>query len=266
MAQRVVCPSRYVASFFESFGADPDRVSVLPNGLMIGRQTRASEEISTPRLRGTLNIAFIGTVVAHKGVHVIVDALRLARLESVALTVIGFVSDQPYASALRSRADEIPGLTLRLHGGYEPRELPHLLSDMDCVVTPSLVPEAGPICPREALANGVPVIASRLGALPEIVVDGQNGLTFDHRRPEDLAEILRRISEDEPLLQRLREGARVTTLPTIATRAQALRSVYGMAIDEAAGDAADQSRLAEANVLRKTLLEFGLAGNAPVAA
>jgi glycosyltransferase involved in cell wall biosynthesis len=259
MAQRIVCPSRYVASFFERFGADPGRVSVLPNGITIDSGAPPSEELSTPGRRGTFNVAFIGTVVAHKGVHVILEALRLAGLGSVALTVIGFIADQRYADALRSAAAEVEGLTMRLYGEYEPRILEHLLRDVDCVVAPSLVPEAGPISPREALANGIPVIASRLGALPEIVVDGDNGMTFDHRRPDELAEILRRISEDEPVLQRLRDGARATPLPTFAVRARTLCSLYEKAIAEAGGDAAEPSRLAEADVLRTTLLDSGLA-------
>ena len=265
-AQRIVCPSRYVAAFFERFGADPQCVSVLPNGITIDSDARPIAELATPRQRGTFNVAFIGTVVAHKGVHLIIEALRLARLESVALTVIGSVADPRYASSLRSMAAEIEGLTLRFYGEYEPQVLRHLLHDEDCVVTPSLVPEAGPICPREALANGVPVISSRLGALPEIVIDGDNGMTFDHRRPHELAAILRHISEDEALLQRLRQGARATALATFATRTRALRTLYEKAIDAAGGDVGEPSRLVEADVLRHVLLDSGLDGRAPVPA
>jgi glycosyltransferase involved in cell wall biosynthesis len=255
-----------VASFFERFGAGPGCVSVLPNGITIDSDARPTAELSTPKQRGTFNVAFVGTVVEHKGVHLILEALRLARLESVALTAIGFVADPRYAGRLRSLAADIEGLTLRLYGEYEPEILRYLLHDVDCVVTPSLVPEAGPISPREALANGVPVIASRLGALTEIVVDGVNGMTFDHRRPEQLAEILRRISEDEPLLQRLRDGARATTLPTFAMRARALRALYDQAIDAAGGDPAEPSRLVEADFLRNLLLDSGLAGRTLVPA
>ena len=58
-------------------------------------------------------------------------------------------------------------------------ELPALLSDVDAVVIPSLVWESYSMVAHEALACGVPVIASRLGALPEAVRDGHNGLLFE---------------------------------------------------------------------------------------
>jgi glycosyltransferase involved in cell wall biosynthesis len=268
MAQGIVCPSEYVASFFTRFGADPDRVHVLPNGIVLEPQASATD-LPAPRQQGALNIAFVGTVVAHKGVHVIIEALRHARLPAVTLTVIGSVADQHYARSLRAQAAEIGGLRLRLYGEYEPGILPHLLRETDCVVTPSLVPEAGPITPREALACGVPVVSTRLGALPEIVIDGVNGMTFNHERPAELAAIFRRLNEDEALVHQLRQGARATDLPTIGTRASAIRRLYEKAIREADADAADtglEGRLAEADVIHHALLESGLAGATTVAA
>ena len=140
-------------------------------------------------------------------------------------------------------------------------EFPFLLGDRDFVVVPSLVPEAGPQVPREALAQGVPVLVSRLGALPETISEGDNGLAFDPRRPEELAALLRRVRQEEGLLSRLREGARRTPVVTVADHAAAVRAVYqeagAAALREGAAPAAD---LAEANFLHEALVGVGFAG------
>jgi glycosyltransferase involved in cell wall biosynthesis len=139
---------------------------------------------------------------------------------------------QEYVAELRERAAAVPGLKLRMYGPYQRGELPHLLRDVDCVVVPSLVPESGGLVPREALAQGVPIVVARRGALPEVVAEGDNGFTFDPTRPGELAAVLRRLLREEGLLARLRAGARKTPVVTVADHAQAVRSVY----EEAAGE------------------------------
>ena len=81
-----------------------------------------------------------------------------------------------------------------MFGEYTPAHLPQLLGGVDAVVMPSLVPEAFPLSPREALALGVPVVASALGGLPEIVTDGVNGLLVDGASPHALRESLQRLA------------------------------------------------------------------------
>jgi glycosyltransferase involved in cell wall biosynthesis len=164
------------------------------------------------------------------------EALRSGGPRRGALRLIGHAPDEPhvrrYVDGLRREAAGIPGLRLEVHGAYEPHEFPGLLADTDCVIVPSLVPETGGLVPREALALGIPVLVSRLGALPELVTEGQNGFTFDPHHPEELAARLRRIASDEGLLTRLRDGARRTPVVTTARHAAAVRGVYEEALEE----------------------------------
>jgi glycosyltransferase involved in cell wall biosynthesis len=218
---------------------------------------------STPQERGTLNLAYCGTVAAHKGVHVILEALRTADLPSVDLLIIGQVPSRDYQRELRERAEAIPGLKLRMYGAYERTELSYLLRDVDCVIVPSLVPEAGPIVPREALALGIPVLVARLGALPELVTDGENGFTFDPNRPGELAGILRRVARDEGLFSRLREGARRTPVVTVSEHAAAIRLVYQEAMEAMTRNATARSKDGtEMRFLHKALLDLGVSGAA----
>jgi glycosyltransferase involved in cell wall biosynthesis len=258
MAERVVCYSRYVGSFFESFGVAPARLRILPQGIRNDFAGRALSVSSTPRARGSLNLAFCGTVCEHKGVHVILDALRAAELGRVDLRVLGEAPYPDYVEELRHRAALVSGLTFRLLGPYEPNELPGMLNEVDCVVQPSLVPETGGLAPREALSLGIPVAVSRLGALPELVTPGENGYVFDPGRPRELAALFRRLWWDETLGGRLRQGAVRTPVPTMTQHTDAIRAVYEEAMAEllrqgpaAAGD------FAEVEFLQAALVELG---------
>lgn len=229
-AQRLVAGSRYVASYFEQFAPHKAEVRVIPNGVGDEELDPVGLAHPTPRARGALNLVYWGTVVRHKGPHVIIEALRLARLGPVNLLVLGHVPDAPdmpkYLRKMHEQAAQVPGLNFRLHGRFERHELPKLLHDTDCVVLPSLVPEAGPQSPREALARGIPLLVSKLGALPETIREGENGFSFDPARPGELAALLQRITREEGLLERLREGVRATRPVTVDEHAAAVRRIY----------------------------------------
>lgn len=263
-AERVISGSQYVASFFEQFASGLARVRVIPNGVPedeVGPVSVADRPRSAGR---TLNLAYVGTVVPHKGPHVILEALRLAGLGPVTLAVLGPIPRREYTRELRERAAAVPGLKLWLYGPFRRNELPYLLSDIDCVIVPSLVPEAGPLVPREALARGIPVAVARLGALPETVAEGENGFTFDPNRPEELAAILKRLAQDANLLGHLRDGARGTPAVTVSGHAKAVRSVYREAVDERARNgAAHGANAAELGFLHAALLDLGF-GAAPL--
>jgi glycosyltransferase involved in cell wall biosynthesis len=247
LPQFVLCPSRYVADYFERYGADPARLRVVPNGIWVPPVAPGEPPPPTPRRRGRLNLGFFGSVVPHKGVHVIVKALAEARLGQAAgvdvcLDVHGPIGDGQYAAELKARAAEVPRLRLELHGPYEPGRLPDLLRDVDCVVAPSQWPETFLLVAREALARGVPIAVSRLGAMPDAVAEGVNGFTFEHNCPDQLAAVLRRLVDDESLVRRLREGARASYVPGLDEHAGVIRGLYEQAVRDLARVSADPPR------------------------
>ena len=205
----------------------------------------------------TLNVGYCGTVASHKGPHVILDALRIARLKSVNVLLIGHAPERDYTRKLRDLAATVPGVNLKLYGKYERSELPFLLRGVDCVIMPSLVPEAGPIVPREALACGVPVLAAKLGALPEVIAEGENGFTFDPSTPQDLATILRRIASDSSVLTRLRVGARSSRSFTLAQHAEQVCAVYDRALQDFEKNSFSSQGASELHALHESLVRLG---------
>lgn len=261
MADRLICPSEFVARHFAQFGADIARTRVIANGVSIRNLAHQRPRPSQPRERNELTLAFLGSVLPHKGPHVLLEALRLAGLRSVNVRIFGQTPDQAYVRQLLDRAALVPGLQLDMHGAYEPPQLPSLLCDVDCVIAPSQWPETFAIVAREAFAQGIPVVVSRLGGLPEAITEGRNGLSFEADRPEQLAIIVRRLAQDGSLLPTLREGARTTPVMDAEEHATAVRQVYEEAVESHLTEWEDsRGAVDELNFLHETLLATGFGG------
>jgi glycosyltransferase involved in cell wall biosynthesis len=102
----------------------------------------------------------------------------------------------------------------------------------DYLVVPSVWWENSPVTIREAYHCGVPVIASRLGALPEKVVEGVTGLLFTPGDADALARVLRRTLEEPDLLPALRRGLPPTV--TMETHGDVLEGIYEELLREGA--------------------------------
>ncbi len=181
---------------------------------------------STPATRGRLNVALIGSVHLYKGADVAVEAIAGAHLGPTQLAILGPVLDRPLETAIRRRAAAGEDFQLRITGAFEPDELSLLLSDVDVLVVPSQGPETYSLAAREAWSRGVPVFASRLGALTEAVREGENGFTFKHDDPRALGVLLKRVVDEPSLLPRLRHGAARTPYVTPSEYAAAFRKIY----------------------------------------
>ncbi len=93
-----------------------------------------------------------------------------------------------------------------------------LLRESDVFVLPSYF-EALPVALLEAMARGVPVIATRVGGIPDVIEDGVNGLLVDPGRPEPLARAIIAMLTDDALRSRLREAARTHVRKRYSTEA-----------------------------------------------
>jgi glycosyltransferase involved in cell wall biosynthesis len=226
LADRFICPSRYVADYFVGqLGLRPERVCVLPNG--ISPQSSRAVAVAPPSRRGHLHLVYLGAVAPHKGAHRILEALALADLPAVRLDINGTTSDCPdYVEQLRKDGAAIRDLDLRIGGPFNAADIPRLVESAHAVVVPSQVPETFALVAREALWHGVPILVSRIGALAEGVEPGSNGQVFDPFHPVELAEQLAALSRDDALYCRLRDGAARTRVMLAAEHARHMHAHY----------------------------------------
>lgn len=224
-ADAVVVPSEYLAEKFEAVRGDGSPIRVIENAVAdLGPMLRRRSDPAAP-----LHLASIGVTVEHKGFGVVVEALRLARLEAARYSIFG-VALEPEAGRLRRAADEVTGLDLRLFGGFSPAQLPVLLADVDVVVVPSTVPESYSIVVREAFAHGIPVIASEIGALPAAIRPGENGWLFVPGDAAGLAALLQPLAGERHLVERAAAGIAVGDVTSVPARTTQLEELLEQAI------------------------------------
>jgi glycosyltransferase involved in cell wall biosynthesis len=246
-ADEVLAPSRFVVDALASLRDTSAPIRVIENGIDLARVRRPPADPGAP-----LHLASIGVTVEHKGFHIAIEALRRADLPAARYTIFGMPL-APQASRLQEAAEEIPGLDLRLFGEFSPARLPVLLADVDLLVVPSLVAETYSIVTREGFACGLPVIASRIGALPEAIRPGDNGWLFTPGDASELAALLQHLDRDRTLVRRAAEGIREDDVAGVEERADRVEALLEEVVGRA--DWGDGSESAELRVMREELVD-----------
>ena len=131
-----------------------------------------------------LRIGFIGNVSRVKGVDILVKAFMSTKLNST-LTIAGMASDLPFLEELKSYKEKNDRINIV---GFMDSQT--FYQQVDVVVIPSVWPDTLPTVAFEACANNVPVICSRIGGLPEIIKEDENGKLFSPGSVEELTDIL----------------------------------------------------------------------------
>lgn len=158
-----------------------------------------------------------GTLYEVKGQTYLIEACRVLKARGVEV-MCQFVGDGPDLAALREQVRQA-GLEeqVRFLGLRRREEIVGLLGEVDVVVVPSIPTMSGrregiPVVLMEAMASGVPVVASGISGIPELVEDGQSGLLVPPRDPLALADALGRLYADPALRGRLGQGGRAMVL------------------------------------------------------
>jgi glycosyltransferase involved in cell wall biosynthesis len=217
MATAILAPTRFARDRAIEWGAPEGKVRVLPLGAITGPSQRRE---AAPRRR----FAYLGTVAPHKGLQVLVEALMGLSNHHWSLDIIGNAGINPaYTALLRTlaRNDE----RIRFLGSVPPSQHERLWPSIDLLVLPSLWWENSPLAVLEALAAGIPVVASRTGGVPEIVPPGAGVLVS----PGDVEEL--RSALGDVLEGRILTGA-LDPLPLKTAREGAveLSALYAQAV------------------------------------
>jgi glycosyltransferase involved in cell wall biosynthesis len=194
-----------------------ERVRVVPNGVDCERFTpTTNDESAASATRDTrLRVVFVGRMTAEKGPDVLIRAAeRLGRpnLEYLLVGSQGFARDaplSPYERELRRLADEATaasGAGIRFEPFVDRSALPALLRSADVLVVPSRWAEPSGLTAAEGLATGLPVIASRVGGLPDVV--GSAGLLVEPDDPAALADGIAMLADDAEARRRMSQRAR----------------------------------------------------------
>ena len=232
---RYVTPTAFVRDRFVAGGFPADRIEVKPNFV-------AADPGPGDGAGG--HAVFVGRLAEEKGVRFLLEAWR--RLEDgPPLHVLG---DGPLAEEVRSAAVASDGRIRWL--GHQPRaRVMKEIASARFLVMPSVWYETFGLCIAEAFAAGTPVLASRLGAMAELVEHGRTGFLFPHADASALAQAVARATADPHTLRAMRPAARASYEARFTPEGNLDRlvAIYGRAIGrrrETAGarGKADRSR------------------------
>jgi glycosyltransferase involved in cell wall biosynthesis len=210
----VVASADSVRTFYiDQIGADPDKVVVIYNAV---DWSQLETTMTRAELRADIGVpldapvaGIIARLTEQKAHRVLFEAMasrpELSRLHLIA------VGDGDLRNDLKSRAEQL-GLGARIHFAGARRDLGNILGAVDMFVMPSLW-EGLPLSLVLAMGAGLPVVASRVAGIPEVVQDNVTGLLVDPGNTPQLAEALVRVLEDEALRGRLSNEARAFVRP-----------------------------------------------------
>jgi len=178
-----------------------------------GVDTRLFRPGTAGRREGPLRVLCIGTLHEVKGQTYLIEACRVLAARGVSLAC-HLVGDGPDRRELARQAERAGiGDRVRFRGRLTQEEVREVLRGADVVAAPSVPTRSGrregiPVALMEAMASGVPVVASRISGIPELVEDGEAGLLVEPGDAEGLAGALERLARDEALRRRLGAAGR----------------------------------------------------------
>jgi glycosyltransferase involved in cell wall biosynthesis len=217
----VLSPSYHLKHRYEREGFR--EISVVPLGF------KAVTPVEPLPYRDALQLAFIGNIERHKGVHIVLQEL-LPLLESrarVQINIYGRAKDPIYFSLAQKLAAAYPAGSVVFHGAYRSdRDLRRIFANTHLAVFPSLWEENYPLVIREALLHGVPVIGSRLGGVPEVIKNGINGYMFDPFQAGDFRRVVSNILAEPQVLAQLADGARNTPIELMPEHLEKMVEIY----------------------------------------
>lgn len=222
---RYVLPSEFARSLYVEAGWAPERLVVKAN---------TAPEPGVVRTGPGHGFVALSRFSHEKGLDTLLDAWRRADIdEPLTLIGAGDLDDE-----LRTRARDLR--TVQFTGQLPPREALERLVTARALVVPSRWFEVFPRTVVEAYALGVPVVASRLGSLADVVQDGVTGLHFEPESPDALAASLRRLASADAFTAQLGRQARRRYEDELAPwpTTRRLLAIYGEALAQAASSAA----------------------------
>jgi len=212
-ADKVLSVSEDLKNHIVNLGISEDKVSVVPNGVDIEKFKPAGKEYA----RNMLNlpqdkkiVMFVGALKKIKGVDYLIEAAKSFLDTNISLYMVG--RDDGMKKSLEKKAHELKiGNYIKFTGPLNHEDIPLWLSASDILVLPSLS-EGRPNVILEAFACEVPVVATNVGGVPELMINGKTGYLVPAKNPMELSEKVNKLLVDRDLRIKMGKFGRMTII------------------------------------------------------
>lgn len=218
-----IAPSHFIKNKFIENGIPQEKIIYSPYGLDKLNFSYVPKKNTDDNI---LRFGYMGTLLPMKGLDVLISAFEEVKDKDIGLAIYGklfpYTGFESYPGVLKRmiRSD----FRIKLMGGYDNKDVGRILANIDVLVVPSIWLENAPLVIQEAFLARTPVIASRIGGIPELISDGINGLLFNPGDVNDLQEKMHYIINNPEKIDRFRE--KMPEVKSIEDDAKELEEIY----------------------------------------
>ncbi|MDZ4818891.1 MAG: glycosyltransferase family 4 protein [Planctomycetota bacterium] len=204
----VIAVSASVADYLRSAGAASNKVFVVPNGVPSRREMRPRLDYSSRADNRTSRLGFVALLRPRKGLEVVLDAAAILLRQGldISLRIVGRFETAEYELEIAQQVARLQ-LADRIDWRGFQTDVDAELNQMDVLLFPSVLPEGLPMVVLEAMAAGVPIVATRVPGVTDVLRDGENGLLVEPNDASALASGISQLIENPALAERLRTAA-----------------------------------------------------------
>ena len=184
-----------------------------PYGTTLESGNASGDEIAPHPINGKFKILFVGRHIERKGICYLIEAAKYLPRDQFEIRIVG-VGD--LTDKLKTQATEVSttpdAAEIIFTGKLSPEELANEYKTANVFTLPAIVDSKGDteglgVVLIEAMELGLPVVASNVGGIPDVVVDGVSGILVPEKDPQALANAYTRLAADPELLKQLLTGA-----------------------------------------------------------
>ncbi len=214
---QMICVSNSLAQYMKELGHPAEKISVVNNGVSVVEGPAKTAPESSEWTLGVMAL-----FRPRKGTEVLLDAVGALKSEGITIKIraVGPFETPDYETEIMNRVDDLGIANQITWTGFQ-TDVDAQLQAMDLFVLPSLYGEGLPMVILEAMANGVPVIASDVEGITEAVRDNVDGLIVKPGCPIDLAAKIKQILGDTQQWQRMSTEARDRQREHLSNRSMA---------------------------------------------
>ena len=202
-ANAIFANSRFTASKISALR--PAKIEWSPYGSPL-----SSGKVPPPHARGErYKILFVGRHIERKGIEFLIQAAKLLDPQKFEVRIVGKGN---LTDSLKELAQKISAQNVIFTGPLSPDDLRKEYQESSCFVLPAIIDSKGDteglgVVLIEAMQYGLPVVASNVGGIPDVVVDGETGILVPEKDPKALASAFQKLESDPAYESELLKGA-----------------------------------------------------------
>jgi len=220
-----IAPFKFVKNKFITHGFLESKILYSPNGIDYKDSVYLTKNKSE-----ALRFGYIGILLPMKGLNVLISAFKGVKYKNIVLSIYGkllsYAGFESYPSLFKKMISS--DSRIKYKGGYDNKDIGKILANIDMLIVPSVWPENAPLVIQEAFLFKTPVIASRIGGIPELATDTVNGLLFNPGDVNGLKERIQYVIDNPELIEKFKEN--MPRVKSIEDNASEIEDIYNKLI------------------------------------